>query len=412
MFRRARPSDLEQQEGRILRQGNENSKVKIFRYITKGTFDTYNWQTIEKKQTFIGQIMTSKSPVRSHDDVDDAALKYAEVKALASDNPLIAEKMTLDVDVQKLRVAKAAHTNQIYSLQDNISKHYPAQISRDKELIEGYMADISTCNANRPADKDSFSITIGNKTYVDKKEGAEALQETIRNNAMFMGDFEKIGSYRGFDVCMKFDLMNKKFDLKLVGEAAHYVNDVARDPFGTITKMNNVLDGMPEKLESIVQRLEKTEQQLETAKVEVTKPFPKEAELAEKQQRLAEVEAQLKLDEDVTVIADAEEQETDTKPCELDDAIEQAAPETEIFSVAFKDSEGVCNMAYLESDTKERAEAFVRDSYPGSTILRSGKTTKEGIPESRSAVNVLKETEKALGTDKGDKQHKKSEQVI
>ena len=235
-------------------------------------------------------------------------MKYAEVKALASDNPLIAEKMTLEVDVQKLRVAKSAHTNQIYAMQDNIAKHYPAQIAQDKERIKCFKEDIATHNANKPADKDSFSITIGNRTFVDKKEGAEMLQAVIRNNAKFMGDHEKIGSYRGFDVCMRFDLLTKKFDLKLVGETAHYVSDVGHDAFGTITKMNNVLDNMPHALENIVQRLENTEKQLETAKAEVTKPFAKEAELAEKQQRLSEVDALLKMDEkDAPIITDDEE---------------------------------------------------------------------------------------------------------
>ncbi|MBR1700594.1 MAG: DEAD/DEAH box helicase family protein [Lachnospiraceae bacterium] len=404
-----RPSDLEQQEGRILRRGNQNPKVKIFRYITKGTFDTYNWQTIEKKQAFISQIMTSKSPVRSHEDVDDATLKYAEVKALASDNPLIAEKMTLEVEVQKLRVAKSAYTNQIYSLQDNIAKNFPAQISHDKELVKGYKADIGTYNSHKPADKDSFSITLGNRTYTDKKEGAETLHNTIRNNAKFMGDYEKIGSYCGFDVCMKFDLMFKKFDLKLVGETAHYVNDVGHDAFGTVIKINNVLEALEKNLEHIEQRVQETEKQLEIAKIEVMKPFPKAAELSEKQQRLSEVDALLKMDEKETPIVVTDEQNTiNTESCEQtekDVRTKDPQNNSTIFAVVFKNPIGESKMSYIECPNKEAAETYVTDMLPGSTIVNTSQIENDAIPAGELIIHAageraLQSNEKSPERDK------------
>ena len=292
-----RPADLEQQEGRILRRGNENSRVKIFRYITKGTFDAYNWQTIEHKQAFISQIMTSKSPVRSHDDIDDSTLAYAAVKALCADNPLIAEKMELDVDIQKLQIAKSAYKKQIYNLQDMIAQKLPQQIAQSKTHIEGFKADIETYNDRKPKDPESFKIMVLGKVYTDKKEGAEALQEAIRSKTDIIGDFRPIGEYQGFKISTSFDIMHNSYKMKLVGESAHFVDDVAKDPLGTITRMNNVLENMPKILENHINNLNNAEKQLVSAKEEVTKPFPKEAELAEKQARVSEINAELKMDE-------------------------------------------------------------------------------------------------------------------
>lgn len=388
-----RPADLEQQEGRIIRRGNQNSKVKIFRYITKGTFDTYNWQTIENKQTFIGQIMTSKSPVRSHEDIDNAALKYAEVKALATDNPLIAEKMNLEVEVQKLKAAKASHNNQIYAMQDNVTKTYPESIAKDKEQIKAFKKDIQTYNEHKPADKDSFSITIGNRTFVDKKEGAEALQDAIKSGAKYVGDYGKIGSYRGFDVMVKLDLLFNKFDLKLSGETAHQVMDVGHDAFGNVNKMNNVLDGMPQNLEKIVQRLEKTEKSLEVAKVEMTKPFPKEEELKEKMQRLSEVDSLLRMDEKEPVIIDTgDEIDTPTKACEdISEMIEDKS-ETKIFGVSYRNEKDFGNMVYLECDNEDTAKDFVKDLIPGCTVERGIEVSK--VPDGKQVFNVAKEKER------------------
>ena len=388
-----RPADLEQQEGRIIRRGNQNSKVKIFRYITKGTFDTYNWQTIENKQTFIGQIMTSKSPVRSHEDIDNAALKYAEVKALATDNPLIAEKMNLEVEVQKLKAAKVSHNNQIYAMQDNVTKTYPESIAKDKELIKAFKKDILTYNEHKPADKDSFSITIGNRTFVDKKEGAEALQDAIKSGAKYVGDYGKIGSYRGFDVMVKLDLLFNKFDLKLSGETAHQVMDVGHDAFGNVNKMNNVLDSMPQNLEKIVQRLEKTEKSLEVAKVEMTKPFPKEEELKEKMQRLSEVDSLLRMDEKEPVIIDTgDEMDTPTKACEdISEMIEDKS-ETKIFGVSYRNEKDFGNMVYLECDNEDTAKDFVKDLIPGCTVERGIEVSK--VPDGKQVFNVAKEKER------------------
>ena len=285
-----RPSDIEQQEGRILRQGNLNPKVKIFRYVTEGTFDSYSWQLIENKQKFIGQIMTSKSPVRSCEDVDEAALTYAEVKALATGNPYIKEKMDLDIQVSKLKLMKANHTSQKYRLEDNIAKHYPQQITILKERISGMQADIQTAKANLPVDKEQFSMKVGDKLYTDKKEAGTALVEMCKEiktvNAPAV-----IGEYAGFKMAVSFDAFNHKFVMNLKGQLSHNL-EVGSDP-----RINHALESMPRQLMEAQTKLETVEHQLETAKVEVTKPFAQEAELAEKLERLSALNALLNMDE-------------------------------------------------------------------------------------------------------------------
>ena len=290
-----RPSDIEQQEGRILRQGNLNPKVKIFRYVTEGTFDSYSWQLIENKQKFIGQIMTSKSPVRSCEDVDEAALTYAEVKALATGNPYIKEKMDLDIQVSKLKLMKANHTSQKYRLEDNIAKHYPQQITILKERISGMQADIQTAKANLPVDKEQFSMKVGDKLYTDKKEAGTALVEMCKEiktvNAPAV-----IGEYAGFKMAVSFDAFNHKFVMNLKGQLSHNL-EVGSDPLGNISRINHALESMPKQLMEAQTKLETVEHQLETAKVEVTKPFAQEAELAEKLERLSALNALLNMDE-------------------------------------------------------------------------------------------------------------------
>ena len=290
-----RPSDIEQQEGRILRQGNLNPKVKIFRYVTEGTFDSYSWQLIENKQKFIGQIMTSKSPVRSCEDVDEAALTYAEVKALATGNPYIKEKMDLDIQVSKLKLMKANHTSQKYRLEDNIAKHYPQQITILKERISGMLADIQTAKANLPVDKEQFSMKVGDKLYTDKKEAGTALVEMCKEiktvNAPAV-----IGEYAGFKMAVYFDAFNHKFVMNLKGQLSHNL-EVGSDPLGNISRINHALESMPKQLMEAQTKLETVEHQLETAKVEVTKPFAQEAELAEKLERLSALNALLNMDE-------------------------------------------------------------------------------------------------------------------
>ena len=290
-----RPSDIEQQEGRILRQGNLNPKVKIFRYVTESTFDSYSWQLIENKQKFIGQIMTSKSPVRSCEDVDEAALTYAEVKALATGNPYIKQKMDLDIQVSKLKLMKANHTSQKYRLEDNIAKHYPQQIAILKERISGMTADIQTAKANLPADKEQFFMKVGDKAYTDKKEAGAALVEMCREMKT-VNVPATVGEYAGFKMAVSFDSFNHKFVMNLKGQLSHNL-EIGSDPLGNIARINHALESMPKQLSEAQTKLETVERQLETAKVEVEKPFAQEAELAEKLERLSALNALLNMDE-------------------------------------------------------------------------------------------------------------------
>ena len=290
-----RPSDIEQQEGRILRQGNRNDTVSIFRYVTEGTFDSYSWQVIENKQKFISQIMTSKSPVRSCEDVDEAALTYAEVKALATGNPYIKEKMDLDIQVSRLKLMKANHTSQIYRLEDNIAKNYPKQIEVLQERIRGFQTDMETVRKNLPADKDNFSMKVGNRIFTDKKEAGTAILAMCQEMDSLQQTVE-IGEYAGMRMKVTFDSFNRKFVMSLKGELSHNF-ELGSDAFGNITRLHNVLDGMAGKLSEAETKLNNVIHQLETAKMEVQKPFPAEEELKEKMERLAELDALLNMDE-------------------------------------------------------------------------------------------------------------------
>ena len=290
-----RPSDIEQQEGRILRQGNRNDTVSIFRYVTEGTFDSYSWQVIENKQKFISQIMTSKSPVRSCEDVDEAALTYAEVKALATGNPYIKEKMDLDIQVSRLKLMKANHTSQIYRLEDNIAKNYPKQIEILQERIRGFQTDMETVRKNLPADKDNFSMKVGNRIFTDKKEAGTAILAMCQEMDSLQQTVE-IGEYAGMKMKVTFDSFNRKFVMSLKGELSHNF-ELGSDAFGNITRLHNVLAGMAGKLSEAETKLNNVTHQLETAKMEVQKPFPAEEELKEKMERLAELDALLNMDE-------------------------------------------------------------------------------------------------------------------
>ena len=327
-----RPSDIEQQEGRILRQGNMNPKVKIFRYVTEQTFDAYSWQLIENKQKFIGQIMTSKSPVRSCEDIDDAALTYAEVKALATGNPYIKEKMDLDIQVSKLKLLKANHTSQKYRLEDDIAKRYPKQISELKEKITGLKADIEDYNNRKPADKDDFAMSVAGKEYADKKEAGEAIIGMCREMKS-VNTQVPVGEYLGMKMTASFEPFTRKFTLTLKGNISHSV-DVGSDPFGNITRINNVLEGMSNQLEDAVTRLQNVESQLETAKIEVEKPFPQEAELTRKLGRLAELNALLNMDEKGDDALDVDEETTkpeqDNRSEEQSSKIVYAATDTQM----------------------------------------------------------------------------------
>ena len=290
-----RPSDIEQQEGRILRQGNRNDTVSIFRYVTEGTFDSYSWQVIENKQKFISQIMTSKSPVRSCEDVDEAALTYAEVKALATGNPYIKEKMDLDIQVSRLKLMKANHTSQIYRLEDNIAKNYPKQIEILQERIRGFQTDMETVRKNLPADKENFSMKVGNRIFTDKKEAGTAILAMCQEMDSLQQMVE-IGEYAGMRMKVTFDSFNRKFVMSLKGELSHNF-ELGSDAFGNITRLHNVLDGMAGELSEAETKLNNVTHQLETAKMEVQKPFPAEEELKEKMERLAELDALLNMDE-------------------------------------------------------------------------------------------------------------------
>lgn len=287
-----RPSDIEQQEGRILRQGNRNERVKIFRYVTENTFDSYSWQLIENKQKFIGQIMTSKSPVRSCDDVDEAALSYAEVKALATGNPYIKEKMTLDTEVAKLKLLKANFKSQKYRLEDAINKEYPVRIAKLEEKIEGLRQDIITRGSGEIL-SDGFEIRINGVPYDDKKEGGAALIAAAKESKT--PERTMIGDYNGFKLYSRFDAFFNLYYIHMQGRCEHTI-EMSSDPAGMITRLNNCMAGFEKRLSDAQDALDETRIELETAEKEVTKKFDKEDILSEKLKRLSFLNAQLDAD--------------------------------------------------------------------------------------------------------------------
>ena len=304
-----KPSDLEQREGRIIRQGNHNKKVHIFRYVTESTFDSYMWQLIENKQKFISQIMTSKAPVRSCEDVDEAALSYAEVKALATGNPAVKEKMALDVDVAKLKLLKANHMNNQYRLEDDIARNFPQQIAKLTEIIDSYKADIAHYSEHKSTDPEQFTMEISGKVFTEKKEAGAALLAVCKDIKAVDAAMD-IGNYQGFNMRIQFDGWSKEFILSVKHEAVSKVH-LGADALGNITRINNLLDSYPEKLSEAQQRLETVYEQLANAKEEVGKPFPKEEELNQKLERLSELNALLNMDERED--AEAEVSESDEK---------------------------------------------------------------------------------------------------
>ena len=290
-----KPADLEQQEGRILRQGNQNKKVKIFRYVTENTFDAYMWQILENKQKFISQIMTSKSPVRACEDVDDAALSYAEIKALATGNPYIKEKMDLDIQVSKLKLMKANHTSQKYRLEEDIAKNYPMQITAAKERLEGLKSDAQAVKPLLDKGKDEFSMTIGGKAYTDRKEAGTALIAACAG-LKAVKTTGQIGEFYGFQMSAEFDSFNQKYMVTLKRQCSYKV-EIGKDALGNLQRISNALSGIEKKVAETQQKLETLQKQLETAKEEAAKPFEKEQELAEKSERLAELNSLLNMDE-------------------------------------------------------------------------------------------------------------------
>ena len=288
-----RPGDLEQRSGRIVRQGNMNPDVQIYRYATEGTFDSYLWQTVENKQKFISQIMTSKSPVRSCDDIDEAALSYAEIKALCAGDPAIKEKMDLDVDVARLRLMKADHQSQQYRLEDRLLKYFPQEIERNKGYLSGFEQDLATAAAHPLPEKDFIGMTIGGETFTEAKDAGEAILNACKHVSNEKD--HALGEYRGFSMSVMYNPLSQMYQLTLKGAMSHQV-ELGSDPRGNITRIDNALAGIPRRIQNVENKLNDLNQQMTTAKAELGKPFPQEEELKTKSARLAELDAKLNLD--------------------------------------------------------------------------------------------------------------------
>ena len=289
-----KPSDMTQRNGRIIRQGNMNKEVKVFNYVTEGTFDSYLFQTLENKQRFISQIMTSKSPVRSCDDVDEQALSYAEIKALCAGNPLIKEKMDLDVQVAKLKVLKADHQSQKFRLQDKLLTKFPADIRETNAYIAGVKADAQLAAAHPQVQEGFCGMTIKGVTYDEKKTAGERL--VLACSELPNTEEKLIGSYRGFELSLRFDAFRTEYQALLKGQRKYTV-PLGTDPLGNIIRLDNSLNNFPERITAAENELDTLHQQQAAAQIEVEKPFPQEEELAEKSARLAELNAQLDVDE-------------------------------------------------------------------------------------------------------------------
>ena len=307
-----RPSDLQQREGRIIRQGNENPEVEIYTYVTENTFDSYLYQLVEGKQKFIGQIMTSKSPVRSAEDVDEQALSYAEIKALCTGNPAIKEKMDLDIDVARLKLLKANHLSERYALEDHIIHHYPVQIRALEQKTEGYTADIERVKENTHPSKDGFSpMVIEGTRYTEKKAAGSAILEACK--AIQNSEPVPLGQYRGFEMELCFDPMFREYKITLIGSLRHQVF-LGSDVYGNIQRLDNALEGLPSSLSKTQYAIKSAQQNLEQAKAELNKPFPFEEELATKSARLGELNALLDMDKPENEIVDGERSEDDIAP--------------------------------------------------------------------------------------------------
>ena len=289
-----RPGDLEQRSGRIIRQGNRNKEVHIYRYVTESTFDAYLWQTVENKQKFISQIMTSKSPVRSCEDVDETALSYAEIKALCAGDERIKEKMDLDVDVARLKLMKASHRSQQFRLEDNLLRHFPEQIRQNESFVEGFTADMQTL-AGHPHPVDGFAgMEVKGDLLTDKDNAGAAILEAFKDAKGL--EPVPIGSYRGFAMSLTVEDFGRDFILTLKGKMNHRVT-LGKDARGNLTRIDNVLSAMPDRLQNVRNTLDALTAQMETAKAELGKPFPQEDELRTKSARLAELNAELNIDD-------------------------------------------------------------------------------------------------------------------
>ncbi len=297
-----RPADLQQREGRIVRQGNENPEVDIFSYVTEETFDAYLYQLVENKQKYIGQIMTSKSPVRSAEDVDEQALSYAEIKALATGNPHIKEKMDLDVAVSKLKLLKQNHLSQRYALEDKVIMFYPKEILRLENRIKGYEEDIKTVAEKSVPNSDGFCpMVLEGITHTEKKAAGSAILEICQS--MKSPEPKAIGSYRGFELEFSFDTFQKQFILTLVGSLRHST-PLGSDVHGNITRLDNLIGDFEKKKTACIEQLEDTKTQLANAKEQIEQPFPQEDELNAKMERLGELNALLDMNHNENEIDD------------------------------------------------------------------------------------------------------------
>ena len=311
-----RPRDLEQRAGRTVRQGNKNPEVHIIRYVTENTFDAYLYQILENKQRFISQIMTSKSPVRSAEDIDEAALSYAEVKALATGNPHIKEKMDLDIQVSRLRLLKANHLSQQYALEDRIFKQFPQQIKSTEERIAGYEKDYAlyanhytketSVEKENHEDGKFTGMIVKGMAYDEKAHAGAAILEACK--AMTSPELQELGSYMGFPMLFSFDSFNKDYRITLRGAISHMVI-LGTDVHGNITRLNNALAEMPKKLEYCREQLRTLNLQVVAAKEQLARPFEKEQELQEKTARLNELNILLNMDKRENEIMDAEPDE-------------------------------------------------------------------------------------------------------
>ncbi|MCR4692297.1 MAG: DEAD/DEAH box helicase family protein [Firmicutes bacterium] len=315
-----RPADLEQRSGRIIRQGNTNPDVHIRRYVTKDTFDSYMWQLVEHKQKFIGQIMTSKSPVRSAEDIDEMALSYAEIKALTTGNPYIKEKMDLDTQVAKLKLIKASFMSQKYELEDKVIKQYPREIADLQERIKGFEGDISIVQKYPKKEDVFYPMTIDGLAYTEKEKAGNALLERCKK--MKSPEPTPIGDYRGFSMDLSFDTVTKLFYVTLKGNLSHKV-ELGTDVYGNLQRLDNALELLTKRLETAKENLAETQKQLETAKIESQKEFPQEAELQEKIKRLAEVDALLNMDKKDHEGADLGGPDEQEAPQKKDEEIER-----------------------------------------------------------------------------------------
>ena len=318
-----RPSDMTQRNGRIIRQGNQNKEVQVYQYVTEGTFDAYLYQTLENKQKFISQIMTSKSPVRSCDDVDEQALSYAEIKALCAGNPLIKEKMDLDIDVARLKVLKADHQSQQYRMEDKLLKYFPAEIEKQTGYIHGFEADIKTVEAHPQISEGFCGMEIMGKHYAEKADAGEIILAACKETKG--ADPVLLGSYRGFQMELSYDSFRSEFDIVLKGAMSHRVA-LGTDARGNITRLDNALSGIPERLERANEQLTNLYNQQEAAKAELGKPFPQEAELAAKSQRLAELDAALNMEDTVESRAEKGEAERPSVLADLKSKSEHIPP--------------------------------------------------------------------------------------